>query len=157
MLTLLRAQLSGKSLSIAAPAYFWYLKPYPIEKMAKVADYIIYMAYDLHGQWDYDNKWASPGCPKGDCLRSHVNLTETLSALSMITKAGVPSTKVIVGVTSYGRSFKMAKAGCPCASFSASQPSPWRRRAYVLEQLGISPTLRLTTSLVGVLRASRSE
>ncbi|RSL78176.1 hypothetical protein CEP51_008443 [Fusarium floridanum] len=122
MLTLLKAQLSGKSLSIAAPASFWYLKPYPIEKMAKVVDYIIYMTYDLHGQWDYDNKWASPGCPKGDCLRSHVNLTETLGALSMITKAGVPSTKVIVGVTSYGRSFKMAKAGCtgPMCEFLGS-------------------------------------
>lgn len=30
----------------------------------------------------------------------------------MITKAGVPSGKVVVGVTSYGRSFKMAQAGC---------------------------------------------
>jgi hypothetical protein len=30
----------------------------------------------------------------------------------MITKAGVPGKKVIVSVTSYGRSFKMAKAGC---------------------------------------------
>jgi hypothetical protein len=30
----------------------------------------------------------------------------------MITKAGVPGHKVIVGVTSFGRSFKMAQAGC---------------------------------------------
>lgn len=30
----------------------------------------------------------------------------------MITKAGVDSNKVVVGVTSYGRSFKMAQAGC---------------------------------------------
>ncbi|KAJ4318853.1 hypothetical protein N0V84_006667 [Fusarium piperis] len=130
MLTLLKAQLSGKSLSIAAPASFWYLRPYPIEKMAKVVDYIIYMTYDLHGQWDYDNKWASPGCPKGDCLRSHVNLTETLGALSMITKAGVPSTKVIVGVTSYGRSFKMAKAGCtgPMCKFLGSSTESLARK-----------------------------
>jgi hypothetical protein len=30
----------------------------------------------------------------------------------MITKAGVPSSKVVVGVTSFGRSYKMAEAGC---------------------------------------------
>lgn len=52
------------------------------------------------------------GCVGGNCLRSHVNFTQTISALSMITKAGMPSNKVIVGVTSYGRSFGMAQAGC---------------------------------------------
>nr|GFD14088.1 hypothetical protein [Tanacetum cinerariifolium] len=30
----------------------------------------------------------------------------------MITKAGAPSNKVVVGVASYGRSFKMAQASC---------------------------------------------
>jgi len=35
-----------------------------------------------------------------------------MNSLSMITKAGVESRKVIVGVSSYGRSFKMAKEGC---------------------------------------------
>lgn len=30
----------------------------------------------------------------------------------MITKAGVSSTKIMVGESSYGRSFKMANAGC---------------------------------------------
>lgn len=103
---------SGKTVSFAAPASYWYLKAFPIELMGAAIDYIIYMTYDLHGQWDYGNKWTSPGCPTGNCLRSHVNLTETINALSMITKAGVASNKIVVGVTSYGRSFKMAQAGC---------------------------------------------
>ena len=30
----------------------------------------------------------------------------------MITKAGAPSDQVVVGVASYGRSFKMEQAGC---------------------------------------------
>lgn len=46
------------------------------------------------------------------CLRSQVNLTETISSLVMITKAGVPSNQVVVGVTSYGRSFAMADPAC---------------------------------------------
>lgn len=84
--------------------------------MATTLDYIIYMTYDLHGQWDYGSKWSSPGCDTGNCLRSHVNETETKDALSMITKAGAPSNKVVVGVSSYGRSFKMAEKGCDSAN-----------------------------------------
>lgn len=103
---------SYKTVSVAAPASFWYLKGFPIKEISEVVDYIVYMTYDLHGQWDYGNAYAVPGCSSGNCLRSHVNLTETESALAMITKAGVSSTKVIVGVSSYGRSFEMVDAGC---------------------------------------------
>jgi len=103
---------SGKTVSFAAPASYWYLKQFPIKTIGKTVDYIVYMTYDLHGQWDSGNEWATPGCATGNCLRSHVNATETLLALSMIQKAGVASNKVIVGVSSYGRSFKMAQAGC---------------------------------------------
>jgi len=84
----------GKSLSIAAPASYWYLKAFPIEAMAKQLDYIVYMTYDLHGlliysqnlyslthdylgQWDAGNQWSIDGCPAGNCL------TETNTALSM--------------------------------------------------------------------------
>lgn len=102
----------GKSVSFAAPASFWYLRAYPIDIMAPFVDYVVQMTYDLHGQWDYGNEFTSPGCPTGNCLRSHVNLTETFTALSMMTKAGMPSNKLAVGVTSYGRSFKMAEEGC---------------------------------------------
>ncbi|KAL2850300.1 hypothetical protein BJY01DRAFT_261581 [Aspergillus pseudoustus] len=60
-LIVMRGQLEeGKSLSIAAPASYWYLKAFPIAQMAKELDYIVYMTYDLH-----------------------VNLTETTYALSM--------------------------------------------------------------------------
>ncbi|KAL4903342.1 hypothetical protein BDW74DRAFT_156203 [Aspergillus multicolor] len=111
-LALLKSKLPGKSISIAAPASYWYLKQYPIDKMVDLVDYVVFMAYDLHGQWDFANQWSSPGCPEGNCLRSHVNLTETHNALSMITKAGADSNKLIVGVASYGRAFKMSTAGC---------------------------------------------
>lgn len=80
--------------------------------MSKVVDYIIYMTYDLHGQWDYGNKWATDGCVAGNCLRHHSNKTESELALVMVTKAGVPANKVIFGMPLYGRSFKMTAAGC---------------------------------------------
>ncbi|RYP74900.1 hypothetical protein DL769_003913 [Monosporascus sp. CRB-8-3] len=101
-----------KILAIAAPASYWYLRHFPIADISKVVSYIVYMTYDLHGQWDVDNKFVSPGCPEGNCLRSHVNSTITKNALAMVTKAGVQANKIMVGVSSYGRSFKMAEAGC---------------------------------------------
>ncbi|KAI0164012.1 hypothetical protein GGR57DRAFT_489709 [Xylariaceae sp. FL1272] len=101
-----------KSISIATASSYWYLQRYPIGQIADVVDYIIYLIYDLHGQWDAGNAWSIPGCPTGSCLRSGVNLTETINSLSMITKAGVPSNKVVVGITSYGRSFQMTTPGC---------------------------------------------
>ncbi|KAL4907339.1 hypothetical protein BDW74DRAFT_176116 [Aspergillus multicolor] len=104
--------LPGKSMSIAAPSSYWYLKQFPIAQLSKILDYIVYMTYDLHSQWDAHNSNAQEGCEPGNCLRSQINLTETKQSLAMITKAGVPGEKVIVGVTSYGRSFKMASPGC---------------------------------------------
>ncbi|GAB1317774.1 chitinase [Madurella fahalii] len=114
--TLKRKVGPGKSVSIAAPASFWYLRAFPIDQIAAQIDYIVYMTYDLHGQWDYGNANAYDSCPSGKCIRSHVNLTETRSTLSIITKAGVPNNKVFVGEASYGRAFHMAKDGCwgPC-------------------------------------------
>jgi hypothetical protein len=111
-LVVLKNLLPGKSISIAAPASYWYLKQFPIEQIGKIVNYIVYMTYDLHGQWDAQNSNSQEGCATGNCLRSQVNLTETKQSLAMITKAGVPGRKVIAGVTSYGRSFKMAEAGC---------------------------------------------
>jgi hypothetical protein len=111
-LALLKNLLPGRTVSIAAPASYWYLKQFPIKEISKVVDYIVFMTYDLHGQWDATNEFSQEGCANGNCLRSQVNLTETKLSLAMITKAGVPGRKVIVGVTSYGRSYKMAQAGC---------------------------------------------
>ncbi|KAH8880237.1 glycoside hydrolase [Thozetella sp. PMI_491] len=68
---------SGKTISIAAPASYWYLRNFPIEQMAGYLDCIVYMTYDLH-----------------------------------VTKAGVRTSKIYVGESSYGRSFKMAQASC---------------------------------------------
>ncbi|OBT95608.2 hypothetical protein VE01_05878 [Pseudogymnoascus verrucosus] len=138
--TKLRAAMpSSKLVSFCAPASFWYVRGYHIDEMAALADYIVYMTYNLHGQWDYANQHAIDGCPAGNCLRSQTNITETLLALSMITKAGVPSSKIVVGITSYGRSFQMTTPGCtgpmctytgrdsgaypgPCTGTAALQP-----------------------------------
>ncbi|CAG8961706.1 hypothetical protein HYFRA_00006246 [Hymenoscyphus fraxineus] len=123
-LTVLKQQLgTDRSVSIAAPASYWYLKAFPIDRIAAVIDYIVYMTYDLHGQWDAGNPNAYDQCDSGRCIRSHVNLTETRNSLAIITKAGVPNNKVFVGEASYGRSFHMASDGCwgPMCDFTGSR------------------------------------
>ncbi|KXJ85657.1 hypothetical protein Micbo1qcDRAFT_127692 [Microdochium bolleyi] len=74
---------NGKTISIAAPSSFWYLKNFPIKEMAKHIDYIVYMTYDLHvtkagvpasmiyvGESSYGRsfKMAQSGCTGPDCL-----------------------------------------------------------------------------------------
>ncbi|KAJ5667084.1 glycoside hydrolase [Penicillium longicatenatum] len=99
-------------LSITAPASYWYLQAFPISDMADVVDFINYMTYDLHGTWDEESTWADNGCTAGDCLFSHVNMTETEWALAMLTKSGIATNQIMVGVASYGRSFEMSEEGC---------------------------------------------
>ncbi|KAH8896256.1 hypothetical protein GQ53DRAFT_713976 [Thozetella sp. PMI_491] len=135
----LRGKLpAGKTMSIAAPASYWYLKQFPIEEMAKQLDYIVYMTYDLHGQWDAANTYSMDGCPGGNCLRSHVNLTETMQVLAMITKANVPSNKIFVGESSYGRSFGMTTAGCtgPMCTFQGDRETSYAAPGMCTETSG---------------------
>ncbi|KAM0270892.1 hypothetical protein ACHAQH_009253 [Verticillium albo-atrum] len=102
-LKLVRSKLDDKkTLSIAAPASFWYLKQFPIASMHQYLDYIVNGTQAMPGQ--------TPLAHPGSCLRSHVNWTETYNALTMMTKAGVPAHKILMGVSTYGRSFKMAQA-----------------------------------------------
>jgi spore germination protein YaaH len=107
-LTILREKLElGKTVSIAAPASLWYLKAFPIDKIANTIDYIVYMTYDLHEQWDYGNKNAFDQCDSGKCIRSHskrvnpplklrmltfgvVNITETRNTLAMSVQSDSP-------------------------------------------------------------------
>lgn len=140
---------AGKTISVAAPASYYYLQGFPIVAMADVVDYIVYMTYDLHGQWDYGQPSSQNGCPTGgDCLRSHVNLTETNYALALLTKAGVPSSKVVVGVASYARTFQMADASCtgPTCRFtgpaSGAAPGPCTNSPGYMAQAELTAALQ---------------
>ena len=113
---------AGMTISIAAPASYWYLKQFPIQQISSVVDYIIYMTYDLEGSWGTANSNAQDGCPAGNCLRSDINITETTYSLSMLTKAGVPSKQIMIGVTSYGRSYTMSTPGCTTSMCTFSGP-----------------------------------
>jgi chitinase len=59
-------------------------------------------------------------------------MTETMYSLSMVTKAGVPTNKIFVGMAKYGRSFNMKDSSCKgpsclfTGSFTVSDATPGR-------------------------------
>ncbi|KAI9349492.1 hypothetical protein DFJ73DRAFT_760614 [Zopfochytrium polystomum] len=111
----MRKAMPNAPISVTAPASLWYLRGFDIKAISSYVDFINYMTYDFHGQWDYANKWTGP------FLRSHVNWTETVDALSLIVRAGVPSNKITLGIAHYARSFRMSSTGCtlPGCTFSS--------------------------------------
>ncbi|KAI5457750.1 glycoside hydrolase superfamily [Mariannaea sp. PMI_226] len=122
-LSSLKAALgSNKSVSLAAPASYWYLKAFHIKDIGARIGHIVLETYDFHGQWDYNSRRTFPGCTTGNCVRSHVKVSETKDTLSMITIEGFLSNKITVGVSIYGCSFQMAQTGCtgPICSFTGS-------------------------------------
>jgi GH18 family chitinase len=122
-LSRLRAAMPSQySVSICAPASFWYLKNFPIAQMNQYLTYIVFMTYDLHGQWDINIESLGPK------LLSHVSKPETINALAMITKAGMDSNKVLMGVASYGRAFWQSDPNCsgPTCTFTSHGATPGR-------------------------------
>ncbi|KAH7031107.1 uncharacterized protein B0I36DRAFT_374133 [Microdochium trichocladiopsis] len=52
---------------------------------------------------------------RGNCNGGRVRDDENIEINDMIVRASVPLNKVVVGVASYGRTFKMEQAGCDWA------------------------------------------
>lgn len=104
LLKLIKSKLpSGKTLSIAIPASYWYLKNYPIKDIQANIDYQVFMTYDIHGTWDLD---------KDPHVKCHTNKTEVIDALKMLDKAGVQIGKTYGGLANYGRSYKLTSDSC---------------------------------------------
>ncbi|KAJ3012315.1 hypothetical protein HKX48_006342 [Thoreauomyces humboldtii] len=97
------------TLSVAAPSGYWYLRGYKIAEMSPFLDYIVFMLYDLHGNWDASIPSLGP------YLNAHNNMTEITTSITMMQKAGVPSNKILMGLGFYGRTFLMSDPTCTAA------------------------------------------
>lgn len=117
----------------------------PSSRMAAYFGYIVYMTYNLQGQWDTNGNHSQPGCANGYCIRSHANYT--INSLSTITRAGVPACEVGVGVSRCGGSFLMAKAPGQRPTTSAASGIRSQKGGQVRGTVALSPTPRLTGSL----------
>lgn len=103
-------------LSLTLPTSYWYLQHFDLAAIEPSVDWFNYMSYDLHGTWDIGSEWT------GAYLNAHTNLTEIETALDLLWRNDIPSSKVNLGLAFYGRSFTLASASCSepgCAYLSA--------------------------------------
>lgn len=100
---LLKSKLRNKTLSMAIPSSYWYLKNYPIKELLFYLDYLVYMTYDIYGVWDMD---------KDNSIKCHVNKTAITDSMKMLSKAGVDISRVYGGIANYGRSYKALSSSC---------------------------------------------
>lgn len=103
----LRAALTGGlGISITLPASYWYLQHFDLRGLQPHVDWFNVMSYDIHGVWDSGNRFTGP------YIRPHTNLTEINDGLSLLWRAGVGPSKVVLGLGWYGRSFTLADPAC---------------------------------------------
>lgn len=94
---------SGKTLSMAIPASYYYLQNYPVDKIQDYLDYFVFMTYDFYGTWDLSSD------PHMYC---HTNKTDVIEAIKMADKAGIQMSKIYSGLANYGRSYQVKSTSC---------------------------------------------
>ncbi|KAI4234841.1 MAG: hypothetical protein L6R40_006630 [Gallowayella cf. fulva] len=130
----------GKAgLSVTLPASYWYLQHFDVKSMQPHVDWFNVMSYDIHGSWPLlrhsgvygTHRTSFLGLTYGESLRKlslreltcrpHTNLTEIDDGLSLLWRAGVSASNVVMGLGFYGRSFKLSSPSCnkPGCTFSS--------------------------------------
>ncbi|MAD84853.1 MAG: hypothetical protein CL912_17990 [Deltaproteobacteria bacterium] len=103
----MRAAFGTKyGITITLPTSYWYLQHFDLPELQSSVDWFNIMAYDLHGVWDADSQYVGP------YIAPHTNITEIDAALDLMWRAGVDSTKVVLGQGWYGRSFTLVDPSC---------------------------------------------
>lgn len=97
-----RGAKDGKkyTLTIAGAAGSSYLQKIEVGKVASAVDFIFIMAYDLHGPWDgYADLNAALYDPAGTSPQYKLSADD---AVTVYLNAGVPSSKLVLGMPFYG-------------------------------------------------------
>lgn len=95
-------------LTSALPAGEWALRNINTSQAAGYLDFINIMAYDFAGSWTsksgHQSQLHTPKHPSSDAARNSGQ-----SAIEYLIAQAVPSTKILLGIPAYGRSFHGAK------------------------------------------------
>jgi len=86
-----------------------------VSAFSKVLDYVAIMNYDIWGPW---SATVGPNAPLNDtCAPAAAQVGSAVSAVKAWTSAGFPASQIVLGVASYGHSFKVP----PTSALSLSQ------------------------------------
>ncbi|KAE9377607.1 glycoside hydrolase family 18 protein [Stipitochalara longipes BDJ] len=132
---------SKYQLTVTIPTSFWYLQHFDVANMQDSIGWFNLMAYDLHGVWDAESKFVGP------YIAPHTNLTEIDLALDLLWRAGVDSSKVVMGQGWYGRSFTLQSSSCNtpngvCQFTGGAQAGPCSQSSGILDYQEISDIIQ---------------
>ncbi|KAI0646605.1 glycoside hydrolase [Trametes meyenii] len=123
----LRADPAGKNLTLSAAAG---ITPFngpdgtpssDVSAFAAVLDYLAIMNYDVWGTW---STGVGPNAPLNDtCTDAADQQGSAVSAVKAWTGAGFPANQLVLGVASYGHSFKVDKSVALSGSTLAAYPA----------------------------------
>ncbi|KAI0505902.1 glycoside hydrolase [Xylaria bambusicola] len=141
-----RAAFGSKyGMTMTLPTSYWYLQHFDLKGVQDSVDWFNVMAYDLHGTWDADSMFLGP------YIAPHTNITEIDAALDLMWRAGIDSTKVVLGQGWYGRSFTLTDPSCNtpngrCQFSGGADAGPCSKASGILDYQEISDII-LTNSL----------
>ncbi|KAF4564090.1 hypothetical protein EYR36_003341 [Pleurotus pulmonarius] len=142
----LRTALPTQVISCAAPAGYWFLQGFEINKITSSVSYINMMSYDYHGQWDTNVADQDP------VTNPHTSILDMRDSALLYVRAGIDLSMVNLGLAFYARTYQLANSGCKgygCTMVGGGAPGPCSASAGILTQFevdallqsGITPTL----------------
>ncbi|KAJ3515636.1 hypothetical protein NLJ89_g1634 [Agrocybe chaxingu] len=97
---------SSRTITIATPAGYWFLKGFEMDKIAPNLDFINMMSYDYHGPWDAT-------IPSEDgTAKPQSSVLDMIDSTLLYVKAGVNMNQVNLGLAWYGRTYKLLDSTC---------------------------------------------
>ncbi|KAI2464656.1 glycosyl hydrolases family 18-domain-containing protein [Annulohypoxylon bovei var. microspora] len=136
----LKQGIGSKGLTVTLPTSYWYLQHFDVKAMQDYVDWFNLMSYDLHGTWDADSQFV------GAYIAPHTNLTEIDLGLGLLWRAGVASSKVVLGQGWYGRSFTLKDSSCNipngvCEFTGGADPGPCSATSGILDYQEITDVI----------------
>ncbi|KAI0027188.1 glycoside hydrolase superfamily [Vararia minispora EC-137] len=83
----MRTALPSAIISVAAPAGYWFLKGFEIDKIANSVTYINMMSYDYHGPWDTNVTDQAP------VTNPHTSILDMQTSALLYVRAGIDLSK----------------------------------------------------------------